>query len=185
MLDALKESWYWILIAVIVIVTIILVICLRPKKEMEKQADETEKQASETEKPQVTKVEAKADDEVIKEEPKPAEEIAEDSSEEESSRDDNDDEDEITFESTEELDEEETEEVKKEESNRPKKYRISYDREQKMWLIKKDGAKRVIRKTGTKVEALEIAKRMCNNQDLNLVVHKKDGKFQKKKNLHL
>ncbi len=169
MLDLLKDNWYWILIAVIVIVVLIVVICLRPKKDktanMEEKV-ENDKNVETIEQPQEEPVENK-------EEPS---EVNED--------EEQDDEEEITFESTEELDEEVSQEEKTKEATRPKQYRISYDREQKMWLIKKDGAKRVIRKTKTKSEAVEIAKTMCNNQDLNLVVQKKDGKFQKKKNVH-
>lgn len=61
-------------------------------------------------------------------------------------------------------------------------YRILYDKESKTWEIRKDNAKRVIRRVKTKKEALEIAQELSKNQDLNLVVHKKDGKFQKKEN---
>lgn len=59
-------------------------------------------------------------------------------------------------------------------------YRVSYDKEAKEWLIKKDGAQRVIRRCRTKAEALELANQFAENQDLSLSVHKKDGKFQKK-----
>lgn len=59
-------------------------------------------------------------------------------------------------------------------------YRVIYDMSEKVWLIKKDGAKRVIRKVATKVEATKIAKELSENQNLNLTIHKKDGKFQKK-----
>lgn len=61
-------------------------------------------------------------------------------------------------------------------------YRILYDRETKTWEVRKDNAKRVIRRVRTKREALEIAQELCQRQDLNLVVHKKDGKFQRKPN---
>lgn len=59
-------------------------------------------------------------------------------------------------------------------------YRVIYDMSEKVWLIKKDGAKRVIRKVATKAEATKIAKELSENQNLNLTIHKKDGKFQKK-----
>ena len=60
-------------------------------------------------------------------------------------------------------------------------YRILYDKETKTWEVRKDNAKRVIRRVKTKKEALEIAQELSQKQDLNLVVHKKDGKFQKKR----
>ena len=58
-------------------------------------------------------------------------------------------------------------------------YRLVYDKENKEWVIKKENAKRAIRRVKTKEEALKIAKRLSENQDANLVVHKKNGKFQK------
>ena len=45
---------------------------------------------------------------------------------------------------------------------------------------RKSGAKRVIAKRVTKVEAMEKVKELCENNDMNFVVRKKDGKFQKK-----
>ncbi|MBO7378005.1 MAG: DUF2188 domain-containing protein [Clostridia bacterium] len=61
-------------------------------------------------------------------------------------------------------------------------YRVIYDAENKEWMVKKDGAARVIRRVKTKAEALELAKKFAENQDLSLSVQKKDGKFQKKGN---
>ena len=58
-------------------------------------------------------------------------------------------------------------------------YRLVYDKEAKEWVIKKENATRAIRRVKTKEEALKIAKQLSENQDANLVVHKKDGKFQK------
>ena len=75
---------------------------------------------------------------------------------------------------------EEAESAKKPE--RKAVYRVIYDGENKEWMIKKDGATRVIRRVKTKAEAMEIANRLAENQDLSLTVQKKDGKFQKKRN---
>ncbi len=61
-------------------------------------------------------------------------------------------------------------------------YRVIYDKENKEWMVKKDGATRVIRRVRTKAEALELATQFAENQDLSLSVQKKDGKFQKKSN---
>ncbi len=58
-------------------------------------------------------------------------------------------------------------------------YRVVYDSERRMWAIKKDGAKRVIKRLPTKAEALSLAKELSETQNFNLTVHKKDGKFQK------
>ena len=56
-------------------------------------------------------------------------------------------------------------------------YRVIYDSE---WMVKKDGAQRVIRRVRTKAEALELANQFATRQDLSISVQKKDGKFQKK-----
>ena len=63
----------------------------------------------------------------------------------------------------------------------PHNYRVVYDKEAKIWRLKKDGAKRVIKNFDTKAEALEYAKRISEKNEMGLTVHKKDGKFQKKK----
>ncbi|MBE5730450.1 MAG: DUF2188 domain-containing protein [Clostridiales bacterium] len=65
--------------------------------------------------------------------------------------------------------------------SRPVSYRVVYDSETRTWEVRKDNAKRVIRRVHTKKEALQIAQELSQNQELNLVVHKKDGKFQKRR----
>ena len=62
----------------------------------------------------------------------------------------------------------------------PAKYRVIYDKETITWEVRKDGAKRVIRRVKTKEEALKIAKELSRSHETALVVHKRDGKFQKK-----
>ncbi len=71
---------------------------------------------------------------------------------------------------------------KKETETKSKKpiYRVIYDKEARVWLIKKDGAKRTIASYPTKEEALNRVKDLSSSNDLNYIVHKKDGKFQKK-----
>ncbi len=88
--------------------------------------------------------------------------------------------------------EEESLKNQKIEKNEPKKaeklekkskkplYRVIYDKNERVWLIKKDGAKRTIASFVTKEEALLRVKDLSQTNDLNFVVHKKDGKFQKK-----
>ena len=60
-------------------------------------------------------------------------------------------------------------------------YLKANDKEEKVWKLRKDGAKRVIKNFATKAEALEYAKDLSERNDMGLTVHKKDGKFQKKK----
>lgn len=74
----------------------------------------------------------------------------------------------------------EEKETKTEIKERKSVYRVVYDRENRVWLIKKDGAKRVIASFATKEEALKRVKELCESQNLKVIVHKKDGKFQKK-----
>ena len=62
-------------------------------------------------------------------------------------------------------------------------YRVVFSKEQKVWQIKKDGAKRVIDSRPTKEEALNRVKELSQSQDTKFIVHKKDGKFQKKSNI--
>ena len=64
-------------------------------------------------------------------------------------------------------------------------YRVVFDKEDGLWKIKKDGAKRVIGSRKTKEEALKRVQELSENQDSKFVVYKKDGKFQKKANLNL
>ena len=77
--------------------------------------------------------------------------------------------------------------VEKENAEKPKKgvYRVVFDKEDRLWKIKKDGAKRVIDSRKTKEEALARVQELSESQDIKFVVYKKDGKFQKKANLNL
>ena len=74
---------------------------------------------------------------------------------------------------------------KKMEAEKTKKaiYRVVFSKENNVWQIKKDGAKRVIDSKITKEEALERVRQLSESQEIKFVVHKKDGKFQKKSNL--
>ena len=77
--------------------------------------------------------------------------------------------------------------VQNEDDDKQKKsvYRVIFDKEDKLWKIKKDGAKRVIDSKKTKEEALLRVQELSKSQDTKFVVYKKDGKFQKKANLKL
>ena len=74
----------------------------------------------------------------------------------------------------------EAKKVEEEILERKSLYRVLYDKDARVWIIKKDCAKRKIASFVTKEEALTRVKELCSSQDLNFVVHKKDGKFQKK-----
>ena len=79
--------------------------------------------------------------------------------------------------------EEKGEEV--EEKQKKAVYRVIFDKEDKLWKIKKDGAKRVIDSKKTKEEALDRVQELSKSQDTNFVVYIKDRKFLKKANLKL
>ncbi len=59
------------------------------------------------------------------------------------------------------------------------KFIVKYDRSKDSWVIKKDGIDRVVRRVDTKEEAMTIARALCKKNNASLVVHKKDGKFQR------
>ena len=60
-------------------------------------------------------------------------------------------------------------------------YRVIYDKNERKWAIRKDQAKRVIESYVTKEEALNRVQQLAANKDMKFIVHKKDGKFQKKR----
>ncbi len=59
------------------------------------------------------------------------------------------------------------------------KFTVAFDRQKLSWVIRKQGVKRVVRRLDTKQEAMQIARELCKKYDAQLVVHKRDGKFQK------
>ena len=89
-----------------------------------------------------------------------------------------------TTKKTQKTEEKKEEKVDDKQSKKPV-YRVLYDKEERLWKIKKDGASRVIDSRKTKEEALARVQELSGNQDINFVVHKKDGKFQNKDNLNL
>ncbi len=85
---------------------------------------------------------------------------------------------------TETVEEENTEvEGEKMEDKKPsQKYMVTYDKDRKDWVVKKTGATRASKRCKTKKEAMEVAEKLAESQDLNISVKKKDGKFQKREN---
>ena len=59
---------------------------------------------------------------------------------------------------------------------------ITFDKEQKLWIVKKTGGQRASKKFKTKAEAMEFASRLSEERGMSLTVKKKDGKFQKTAN---
>jgi len=59
-------------------------------------------------------------------------------------------------------------------------YRLTYDKANKEWVITRDKSERASRRCKTKEEAMVVLKELSKNQDTGTVIHKKDGKWQKK-----
>lgn len=73
----------------------------------------------------------------------------------------------------------------KEEKKKPLgKYVVTYDKDDKTWKIKRDGAKRVIDSKPTKKEAMARVLELSGNQDVGFVAKKKNGQFQSRKNIN-
>lgn len=67
-------------------------------------------------------------------------------------------------------------------NTRAKVYRVSYNRKDHTWVIKRDRAGRVIDSFFTKAEAIARVNELSTNQDVGFTVKKKNGRFQKKDN---
>lgn len=59
------------------------------------------------------------------------------------------------------------------------KFIVKYDRNKDTWVVKKEGVDKPVRRVDTKEEAMNIARALCKKYNASLVVHKKDGKFQR------
>ena len=59
------------------------------------------------------------------------------------------------------------------------KFIVKYDRNKDTWVVAKEGVNKAVRRVDTKEEAMNIARELCKKYNARLVVHKKDGKFQK------
>lgn len=60
-----------------------------------------------------------------------------------------------------------------------KNYHISL-REDGKWQVKAGKAEKALKIFETQAEAIEYAKKVAENQDGNITIHKKDGKIRKK-----
>ena len=48
------------------------------------------------------------------------------------------------------------------------------------WAVRKEGSKRVTRKTRTQQEAIEVARQIAQNQSSEVVIHRPDGTIRDK-----
>lgn len=74
----------------------------------------------------------------------------------------------------------EKQQVKEEKPMTKETYGVTYDKENRQWVVKKTGSARASKRCATKAEALEYAEKLSEAKGANLRVHKKDGKFQKR-----
>ncbi len=71
------------------------------------------------------------------------------------------------------------EETKKPEKEQKVTYAVTYDKENREWVVKKSGSSRASKRCPTKEEALDVAEKLSKQNNALLRVHKKNGKFQK------
>lgn len=60
-----------------------------------------------------------------------------------------------------------------------KTYHISLRKSDGMWQVKAAGAEKAVKLFNTQAEAIEYCKPLAENQDANIMIHKKDGSFRK------
>ena len=58
-------------------------------------------------------------------------------------------------------------------------YHVTYRREDKKWLVKRAGSETILRTLETQAEAIAWATIRAINQDVSIVIHKRDGKIRK------
>lgn len=60
-----------------------------------------------------------------------------------------------------------------------KKYHIAQRSEDNMWQVKAEGAEKALKLFKTQQEAIDYAKKVADNQEGSIMIHKKDGSFRK------
>lgn len=60
-----------------------------------------------------------------------------------------------------------------------KTYHISLRKSDGMWQVKAANAEKAIKLFNTQAEAIEYCKTLADNQEANIMIHKKDGSFRK------
>lgn len=72
-------------------------------------------------------------------------------------------------------------EEKAEEKKTAKNYHVSLRKEDGKWQVKFAGGEKAIKLFSTQAEAIAYAKKLAENQEGNISIHKKDGKLRKQK----
>ena len=160
-------NWIWLVMAlaivILLIVIIVLAVCLKKKKSQQEQPAATcqiEQNMQMAEQPVAQ--EAKAEEAPVAEN---KEEVAQPAAKEE-------------------IMEANKTEIKPKLVEKPatatkKTYHISLRKSDGMWQVKAAGAEKAIKLFKTQAEAIEYCKPLAENQDANIMIHKKDGSFRK------
>ncbi len=205
-MEFLKEYWPLFVCVILIIVAIVVLFVFRDKPEdkqgttdvtvdaktdEQKPALETEKTEEQTEQKEQKQTEEKTSEQPKQEKPKKARKTKKVEKEETVTETETTEKpvkeakvEEPTAEKQEEVKEPEqtTSEEEMEDKKPAQKYMVTYDKERKDWVVKKTGAARASKRCKTKKEAMEVAEKLAETQELNISVKKKDGKFQKREN---
>ena len=171
LLSALPEwftSWGWILIvaAVVVIVIVVILIVVAKKRGASDGAEETEVKDSPAEETPA------ADEPEVEEYDKPEaedEEVEEESEEEQPA----------AQESSQSSEEAVRAEVKADKLKPNKTYHIAKRKVDNRWQVKMAGGSKAIKLFNTQYEAIDFAKKLAENQEAKIVIHKEDGTFRR------
>ena len=205
-MEFLKEYWPLLVCVVLIIIAVVVLFVFRDKPEdkqgttdvtvdaktdEQKPALETEKTEEQTEQKEQKQAEEKTSEQPKQEKPKKARKTKKVEKEETLTETETAEKpveeakaEEPTAEKQEEVKEPEqtTSEEGMEDKKTAQKYMVTYDKEHKDWVVKKTGAARASKRCKTKKEAMEVAEKLAESQELNISVKKKDGKFQKREN---
>ncbi len=61
----------------------------------------------------------------------------------------------------------------------PKKYHVAQRNDDGLWQVKAEGAEKALKLFKTQQEAIDYAKKVADNQEGSIMIHKKDGSFRK------
>lgn len=61
----------------------------------------------------------------------------------------------------------------------PKKYHVAQRNDDGLWQVKAEGAEKALKLFKTQQEAIDYAKKVADNREGSIMIHKKDGSFRK------
>lgn len=167
-MEFIKEYWWCFVVLAVIVLAVIIALCIGKSNKSSEQdnAQPKEENAQEQENVQTEKTEE------VKKPRKSRKPVDKKDTEQKEEK--------VEKPQTTENEVEEKEESK---SERKQRYFVTFDKERKDWIVKKTDSSRASKRCKTKAEALEVATRLSESQELSLTVKKKDGKFQNKGNV--